>query len=116
MSDVGVPSFIKIDVEGYESSVLLGLTQPVGCISIEFAAENIENAFRCIDYADSRWAMLFQFSAEESAAFQFPGWVTAAEIRNALLGLIATDKLAWGDIYMKCADRTPVAAASGAVK
>ena len=32
----GVPSFIKIDVEGFEDQVLAGLTHPVPALSFEF--------------------------------------------------------------------------------
>ena len=35
----GVPSFVKIDVEGYEPEVLRGLSSPVGALSYEFTPE-----------------------------------------------------------------------------
>ena len=40
INEYGVPSFIKIDVEGYELSVLEGLTIPIECISVEFNSKD----------------------------------------------------------------------------
>ncbi len=36
ISQYGVPSFIKIDVEGYEYEVLSGLSQPIKALSFEY--------------------------------------------------------------------------------
>jgi len=44
----GVPDFIKIDVEGFESEVLAGLSTPVPAVSIEWVPELPENASECI--------------------------------------------------------------------
>jgi hypothetical protein len=46
----GTPSFIKIDVEGFEYQVVKGLTQPVKTLSLEFTPEFIESTFKCIDH------------------------------------------------------------------
>lgn len=46
----GTPSFIKIDVEGFEYQVIKGLSQPVKALSLEFTPEFIESTFKCIDH------------------------------------------------------------------
>ena len=46
----GVPSFIKIDVEGYELEVLKGLDRPVNAISFEYNTPEMKDLlFQCVD-------------------------------------------------------------------
>lgn len=45
----GVPDFVKIDVEGFELEVLLGLSQPVAAVSFEFLPAVRDVALGCID-------------------------------------------------------------------
>lgn len=97
----GVPAFIKIDVEGFEKEVLSGLTTPVRCLSIEFAAENIAATFECLDRVTALSNSAFQFSEGESMDFQLPEWVPAGEIRSWLTKLAHQDRMAWGDVYIR---------------
>jgi FkbM family methyltransferase len=101
IQEYGTPSFIKIDVEGYEFEVLSGLRRPIRCISIEFAAENIGNTYRCIEYMSSLTNVSFQFSAGESMHFQLPTWVSKEEIRRMLAKISDENGLAWGDVYIR---------------
>ncbi|MFC1827756.1 FkbM family methyltransferase [Thermodesulfobacteriota bacterium] len=96
IQELGVPSFIKIDVEGYEFEVLSGLTHPIQFISIEFAAENIENTYKCIEYVSSLSDVSFQYSAGESLDFYLPEWVSETEIKTFLAKKTDQDKMAWG--------------------
>jgi len=97
----GVPTFIKIDVEGYEYEVLSGLSRPIDCLSIEFAAESFQNTFQCIDYMKQLSNGLFQFSKGESMKFDLPCWLSAEEIKHFLADLVDQEALAWGDVYIR---------------
>ena len=45
----GIPSFIKIDVEGFEDEVLAGLTHPVKALSFEFTTIQRDVARACVE-------------------------------------------------------------------
>jgi FkbM family methyltransferase len=48
ISTYGMPSFIKIDVEGFEINVLQSLTSSVKCLSIEFTPLMIGELKKCV--------------------------------------------------------------------
>jgi FkbM family methyltransferase len=62
----GVPSIIKIDVEGYEYEVLQGLTQSIDLIYFEFSIEFFDKLIHCIDYIKSLGSYEFTYSIGEN--------------------------------------------------
>jgi len=96
----GNPKFIKIDVEGFEHEVLLGLTKKSGIISFEFASEFIEDAFKSIDYLVSLGYSDFNYSLGERRKF-FTTWSNANTIKDYIRENIKNDNLLWGDFYCK---------------
>ena len=102
IEEFGIPSFIKIDVENYEFEALSGLSSSIDCISIEFHAETHENTLKCIDYMESLLPKaVFQIS-KDAIVFDLDNWVSAEEIKLILSDLIFRERLAWGDLYIKC--------------
>lgn len=99
--EFGSPSFIKIDVEGFEYQVLSGLSRPVPGMSIEFAGEQIEKTYKCMEHMNSLKDASFQISCGESMEFALSTWVAISEAKEELARLIEEDKLAWGDIYIR---------------
>lgn len=99
----GLPSFIKIDTEGFEYEVLSGLSKPVHYISFEFHGECVEKASQCITAISNtrlpRYITTFQLSYGESLEFALPGWISEKEIRKYL---DSVDPKTQGDVYAKC--------------
>jgi FkbM family methyltransferase len=62
----GLPAFIKIDVEGYEEEVLMGLTRPVSALSFEFTTIQRDLARACIDRCGMLGLTLFNAAIGES--------------------------------------------------
>jgi hypothetical protein len=94
-----MPKFCKIDVEGYEERVLMGLSQPVPFVSFEFTREFFQNARNCIDHIVSSGPHEFQVCIGETMEFLFHQWVTPERLYKKLQSI--DDELLWGDIYAK---------------
>jgi hypothetical protein len=93
----GKPYYIKIDVEGYEFSVLQGLKQPIDIISIEFTAELIKNTFTCLNYLG--YGKEYTLVYGEGPEFAYP-WMDYKEISHILNSLNVSNH-DWGDVYIK---------------
>jgi FkbM family methyltransferase len=94
----GVPTFIKIDVEGYEFQALSGLSVPIRTVSFEFVPEYLEAAFKCIDRLLSIGRFRFNYSVGESMRMALDEWVSREAIL-ALLSRHADDRTLFADVY-----------------
>ncbi len=95
----GVPSFCKIDVEGYEADVLAGLTHPIPGVSVEFVSGGLEVAAACIGRLDELGAYEFNAIAGEGRKFVFEAWIRRKGIASWLdegAGGVSS-----GDIYAR---------------
>ena len=100
IAQYGTPNFCKIDVEGYEYSVLKGLTKPIiPFISFEFTKEFFSDTKDCIKYLQSIGDVEFNCSIGESLEMLLPNWAKPKELLNTIDSL--KDNLLWGDIYVK---------------
>jgi len=98
----GMPSFVKIDVEGYEREVLFGLTEAPQAVSFEFTPEYLKTAFTCIDHLQSLADYEFQVSLGESLIFEKTQWMTNEAIKRHLTHISTASLNAlelFGDIY-----------------
>lgn len=97
----GLPKFCKIDVEGFEVSVLKGLTKPIPFLSFEFNVELLTEAEECVRHLQTISSAGFNYSIGESMELVFPSWVSAEKLFEHLRQ--TDDRLLWGDIYTKLA-------------
>ncbi|MBN1490088.1 MAG: FkbM family methyltransferase [Phycisphaerae bacterium] len=95
----GVPVFCKIDVEGFEYSVLQGLSWPIATVSFEFAKEFLEDAERCMMYLASLGEAEFNYAYGEEALFRRPTWTDASTLLAHLHA--SDDETLCGDIYAR---------------
>lgn len=98
----GVPRFIKIDVEGYEETVLAGLSRPVPALSFEFTTIERAVARRCLDRVAELGFDGFDAALGDSMALTFDRWITRAEMAEHL-DTLPHDANA-GDVYAVSGD------------
>jgi FkbM family methyltransferase len=95
----GVPSFTKIDVEGYEDAVLAGLSRPLPALSFEFTTIEREVAVRCLDRLAQLGPYGFDVTLAEGEPMVFGRWLPGAEMAGYLLALPHSANS--GDVYCR---------------
>jgi FkbM family methyltransferase len=100
--EFGIPTFCKIDVEGYEAKVLRGLSSPIRFLSFEFAPEFISGTSECLRSLSTVGRYQFNYSVGESMRLALPEWVSEEELERRLSTL--PDSRIFGDVYARSLD------------
>ena len=95
----GLPAFVKIDVEGLERDVLLGLHAPVPALSFEFTTIQPEVALACIERCMQVGRYRFNAALGESQSLLHPSWLDADTMADWLRTLPAEANS--GDVYAR---------------
>jgi FkbM family methyltransferase len=97
VAEHGVPAFAKVDVEGFEDTVLAGLSRPLPALSFEFTTIQRDVALRCLDRLASLGPYGFDVALGESQALSFDRRISKAEMAAHIAGL--PHEANSGDVY-----------------
>lgn len=95
----GMPHFIKIDVEGFEESVLEGLSTQPAMLSFEFNLAYLDAALRCLDKPVFANDTFFNYAMGDPTSFELKNWVGKEELGALLSGMEKRDR--HGDIFVR---------------
>jgi FkbM family methyltransferase len=93
----GQPAFIKIDVEGWEAAVILGLSTPVKALSFEFTPECLGAVRQCVERLQVLGDYKFCYSLKESLKL-YPEWLSGTAVLSELRQF-ENDSATYGDVY-----------------
>lgn len=97
VAQFGTPAFAKIDVEGFEDTVLAGLCRPLPALSFEFTTIQRDVAKRCLDRLASLGRYGFDLALGESQVLTFGRWVSKDEMAAHIASL--PHEANSGDVY-----------------
>jgi FkbM family methyltransferase len=100
VAQYGMPTFVKLDVEGYEYEALKGLSRPIPCVCFEFTPEFIASARNCVDHLARLGSPRFNYCLENApTSLQWVQWEPPSRMVERLDSL--SSQGLGGDIYAR---------------
>jgi len=87
----GTPKFCKIDVEGYESEVFLGMKKPAKYIAFEFNKLLLNDTKKSLDILQTLGSCRCNFIKYEIMNLVLDKWIPVQEFRAEINGFITPD-------------------------
>jgi len=97
IAEYGQPAFVKVDVEGFEATVLAGLSRPLPALSFEFTTIQRDVALACLARLAALGRYGFDVALGESQALTFGRWIAGDAMAAHLAALPHTANS--GDVY-----------------
>lgn len=95
----GIPNFVKIDVEGHELEVLMGLSLSIPALSFEFTTIQRDIALACIEFLSNLGRYEFNISLGEEHQLRHQTWVDPLKMRAEIADLPGSANS--GDVYAR---------------
>ena len=95
----GLPDLCKIDVEGSELAVLLGLSRPLPLVSLEYIPAVAADTVACLARLESLGQYEYNWSRGETQRLREKSWLTHDEMTARLHEMKSDDNS--GDIYAR---------------
>jgi len=99
----GTPTFCKIDVEGYESEVFLGMKEKIKYIAFEFNKPLLDDTIKSLEILSSLGNYKCNFIKYELMNLVLDEWMPAKEFLGKLKQIISSDILT-GEILVEFTD------------
>lgn len=96
----GVPKYCKIDVEGYESEVFMGLNSPIEWIIFEFNRPLLHDTIKSLEVLSAIGNYQCNYIKYEFMQLALPDWMPMDEFRQNLEQIISPDILT-GEIVVQ---------------
>ena len=94
----GMPSFVKVDVEGAENSVIATLSTPVPALNLEFHQDWIP--VQAMEHMDALGPYQWTYALDFQGRFAMSGWTDRVGLLDILdKRLTEKGNGSWGDIY-----------------
>lgn len=98
----GMPSFIKIDVEGYNAEVMSTLSYPVRALNMEFHQDWLHSNVGAMRHLAAIGDYEYNYALGNRGGLQLDSWVSGADIVDHLRRtLTQSGDGSWGDIYAR---------------
>ena len=95
----GMPAFCKIDVEGFETEVLKGLSQPIAMLSFEYIPATVGLSIDCVARLSRIGNYQFNWLPGENHTFRSSSWLNATEMVEKLRSTLKEGRS--GDVYAR---------------